>query len=174
MLIFHIAERSRWEAAKQAGAYAWSTLDKTLDDEGFLHASREDQWEAVRERYYADVRQPLVLLVIDTDKLTSPWREDPVGDDSYPHIYGPLNPAAVVEARPLTSTAEPTASFFRLFLSEAAYRMGWALLSMIAAVVVHAVVRSHSGDGQAFVAALATLFVGAVLATVLYRPIMRR
>jgi len=42
-----------------------------------------------------------VLLTIDTDRLTSPWQVDEVGDDSYPHIYGPLDVAAVVMATPL-------------------------------------------------------------------------
>ena len=55
----------------------------------------------MRSRYYADVGEPLLLLTIDTDLLTSPWQEDPVGDDTYPHIYGPLNPDAVVETRAL-------------------------------------------------------------------------
>ena len=55
----------------------------------------------MRSRYYADVEEPLLLLTIDTDLLFAPWREDPVGDDTYPHIYGPLNPDAVVETRGL-------------------------------------------------------------------------
>ncbi len=174
MRIFHIAERSKWQAGKLAGAYAWSTLDKTLEDEGFLHASREDQWEAVRERYYAGVRQPLVLLVIDTDKLTAPWREDQVGGDTYPHIYGPLNPGAVVEERPLASEAAPSAPFFRLFFGEVIYRMVAAMLVMVAAVVAHSVVRHEVGDGEAFVAVCATLVLGPLVAWALYRPIMRR
>jgi uncharacterized protein (DUF952 family) len=144
MLIFHIAERSRWQAAKLAGSYAQSTLGQTLEEVGFLHASRADQWEDVRARYYADVRQPLVLLVIDTDKLASPWREDPVGDDTYPHILGPLNPSAVVEERPLTSLAEPSPSFFRLFFGEVAFRMVAALVVMVTVVVVHSVLRHET------------------------------
>ena len=144
MLIFHIAERSRWEAAKLAGSYAQSTLGQTLEEVGFLHASPADQWEDVRARYYADVRQPLVLLVIDTDKLTSPWREDPVGDDTYPHILGPLNPSAVVEERPLTSLSGPSPSFFRLFFGEVAFRMLAALAVMVTVVVVHSVLRHET------------------------------
>ncbi len=46
-----------------------------------------------------------MLLTIDTDLLDVPWREDPVGDDTFPHIYGPLAPTAVVEVRPLDPTA---------------------------------------------------------------------
>ena len=83
------------------GAYTTSTRGRTLEQEGFLHASRADQVEGVRSRYYADVEEPLVLLTIDTDRLSSPWQVDEVGDDSYPHIYGPLNPDAVVDTQRL-------------------------------------------------------------------------
>ena len=101
MQIFHIASVAEWDDAKATGAYTTSTRGRTLEQEGFLHASRADQVEGVRSRYYADVEEPLVLLTIDTDRLTSPWQVDEVGDDSYPHIYGPLNPDAVVDTRPL-------------------------------------------------------------------------
>lgn len=104
MQIFHIATVADWEAAQSSGAYTTSTIGRTLAEEGFLHASREDQWEGVRDRYYADVTEPIVLLVIDTDLLTSPWVEEipaPGMTGTYPHIYGPLNPAAVTEIRPV-------------------------------------------------------------------------
>ncbi len=40
------------------------------------------------------------MLEIDTDLLDSPWRQDQVGDDTFPHVYGPLNPGAVVAFHP--------------------------------------------------------------------------
>jgi uncharacterized protein (DUF952 family) len=98
--IFHLALVSDWEAALAAGEYTISSLGVTLEQEGFIHASRGDQWEGVKQRYYGGVSDPLVLLVIDPDRLTSPLRVEPVGDDEYPHIYGPLNLDAVVEIRP--------------------------------------------------------------------------
>lgn len=107
MLIFHVAERPRWEAAKLAGSYAWSTLGRTLDDEGFLHASRAEQVAGVLHRFYADHDGELVLLTIDTARLSAPWREERVGSDTYPHIFGPLNPAAVIEERPLPPQSGP-------------------------------------------------------------------
>lgn len=98
--IFHIATAADWDAAVRAGAYTTSSRGVTLDEEGFIHASRADQVAGVYARYYADAGEPLVLLEIDTDRLGVPWREDPVGDDAYPHIYGPLAPSAVVAATP--------------------------------------------------------------------------
>lgn len=100
MRIFHIATVADWEAARVSGAYTTSTRGRTLEDEGYLHASREDQWEGVRERFYADVTEPLVLLVIDTARLDVPVVEEipaPGMTETFPHVYGPLRPEAVVE-----------------------------------------------------------------------------
>jgi uncharacterized protein (DUF952 family) len=101
--IFHLALAADWEAARAAGEYAVSTLGRTLAQEGFIHASRADQWAGVRERFYADVVEPLVLLVIDPDLLTAEVRVEHVADadETFPHVYGPINVGAVVEARPL-------------------------------------------------------------------------
>jgi glutathione S-transferase len=104
MRIFHVATVADWEAAQASRAYTTSTYGVTLEEEGFLHASRTDQWEGVHERYYADVAEPLVLLEIDTDLLDVPLVEEPPAPgmtETFPHIYGPLKPAAVVAVTPL-------------------------------------------------------------------------
>lgn len=104
-VLFHLATASDWEEALRTGRYTTSTRGRTLAEEGFVHASRADQWEDVRRRFYADVEEPLLLLVIDPSRLTSPWREDPVGDDTFPHVYGPIEPGAVLTAVPLAPLA---------------------------------------------------------------------
>ena len=104
MEIFHIATASDWADAEQSRAYATSTRGLTLEDEGFLHAARREQVAGVFKRYYADADEPLVLLTIDTDRLEVPWQEDAVGDDTFPHIYGALSPAAVTKVLPLDPT----------------------------------------------------------------------
>ena len=99
MRIFHIATLADWTDAQASGAYTTSTVGVTLEEEGFLHASREDQWEGVRARYYADVDEPLVLLEIDTDLLEVPVIEESPAEgvtETFPHVYGALDPAAVV------------------------------------------------------------------------------
>ena len=106
MRIFHIATLVDWERARQTGAYTTSTVGRSLDDEGFLHASRREQVAEVFERYYRDVPDALVLLTIDTDLLEVPWREDQVGEQTYPHIYGPLAPGAVVAVQPITGSGD--------------------------------------------------------------------
>ena len=104
MRIYHLATVSDWERAQRDGIYSTSTRGVTLEQEGFIHASRADQWEGVRERFYVDVDEPLVLLEIDTDLLGVPVVEEPPApgvEETFPHIYGPLQPAAVVAVTPL-------------------------------------------------------------------------
>jgi glutathione S-transferase len=99
MRIFHIATASDWQAAQASGAYTTSTRGVTLEEEGYIHASRADQWEAVRAAYYADVTEPLVLLEIDTDLLDVRVVEEvpaPGMTETFPHVYGAIRPAAVV------------------------------------------------------------------------------
>ena len=100
--IFHLALAADWAAAQETGDYRISTLGRTLEQEGFIHASREDQWRATKQRFYADVPEELVLLEIDPARLTAELRNEEVPEaaDSFPHIYGPLNLDAVVEVHP--------------------------------------------------------------------------
>ncbi len=112
MRIFHIATVTDWAEAQRGGAYTTSTLGVSLEDEGFIHASRADQWQAVRERYYADVAEPLVLLEIETELLDVTWVEEPPtpgARETFPHIYGPLRVEAVVSVTPLEKS-RPTGS----------------------------------------------------------------
>lgn len=129
--IFHLALASEWEAARRSGSYATSTRGRTLAEEGFIHASRADQWQAVRDRFYADETEPLVLLVIDPARLDAPVAVEAVADsaETFPHIYGPLNTSAVVQVLPVGADGQAGSqeSFSRVFLREL---MGNAMLGL--------------------------------------------
>ena len=103
--LFHVALLSDWEAAEQSGHYRVSTLGRSLEDEGFLHASFAHQWPGVLKAYYAGVDEPLVLLEVDPVLLDVPvvveTPED--ADQAFPHLYGPLPVAAVVAVRPVSA-----------------------------------------------------------------------
>ncbi|KQV76473.1 hypothetical protein ASC61_16495 [Aeromicrobium sp. Root344] len=107
MRIFHLATEDAWTSAVAAGTYTVSTLGLQLSEVGFIHCSQAPQVAGVHERFYCDVAEPLRLLTIDTDLLTSPWQLDPVEGESlpFPHIYGPLNVDAVVSAEPFRASA---------------------------------------------------------------------
>ncbi len=106
-MIYHLALVADWDAAQQSGDYRISTLGRTLDEEGFIHASRADQVAGVAQAFYADAG-PLLLLEIDPQRLTSPVRDDEVAPGLvFPHIYGAINLDAVVSVTPYDSSALP-------------------------------------------------------------------
>lgn len=100
--IYHITRAVDWEQALQDGEYTVATLGRTLADEGFIHGSHADQVQTVRDTFYRDVPD-LVLLVIDPGLVNAPIRYDvvPGQPEPFPHVYGPLNTDAVIEVRPL-------------------------------------------------------------------------
>ncbi|MDP3890096.1 DUF952 domain-containing protein [Nocardioides sp.] len=166
MRVFHIALAADWAAAQQSGRYTVSTRGRSLAEEGFIHASRGDQWQRIRELVYADVTEPLVLLVIETDRLEVPVVDeapDPTSDETFPHIYGALDPGAVVDALPLDPAgpgpdAPPaTASFSRLFLQEITFRAALALGVMVIAGAAGLAAQLVYGDTVALVVALLAL-----------------
>ncbi len=93
-IIYHVTTASEWDAAREKGFYE----TPSLQTEGFIHCSEEHQVAAVLERYFAG-KTNLVKLVIDTDKLTSRYVQEwsPSTQDTFPHIYGPVNPDAVID-----------------------------------------------------------------------------
>jgi len=98
--IFHITTAEAWAAASTQGTYRGDTLAS----EGFVHCSLAEQVEAVANAYYAGPTD-LVLLRIERSRVTAEARDETSGGDLFPHIYGPLNLEAVVEAMPVRPDA---------------------------------------------------------------------
>ena len=136
--IFHIATVADWKRTLGSGTYTTSTVGRTLEEEGFIHASRRDQVQGVFDRYYRGIGEDLVLLTIDPGRLDAEVRVERVGDDSYPHVYGPINRRAVVGVEPLNRRGG-TETMMSLWLKGMATRMGIALAVMLAIALVVAV-----------------------------------
>jgi len=96
MLIYHITTGYEVERARQTGKY----ITSSLVSEGFIHASTDGQVIGTANLLFRG-RTGLVLLVIDTEKLTSELRFDPGGShgeiQKFPHIYGPIDMKCVVD-----------------------------------------------------------------------------
>jgi chorismate synthase len=90
---YHVTSAANWEAAKEKGFYEADSLAT----EGFIHNSQDFQVAGVLDRYYRD-QTGLVKLTIDPSKLTSPFKYElaPSVNQSFPHVYGPINVGAVV------------------------------------------------------------------------------
>lgn len=100
-MILHITTREDWNAAKIADVYS----APSLQTEGFIHCSTVKQAVDTANIFFKG-QQGLILLCIDESKLTSECKyEEPSGggkhDPSvgklFPHVYGPINIAAVIK-----------------------------------------------------------------------------
>ena len=94
-MLFHITTRDAWQHAVATGEYRPPSLDR----EGFIHLSTEEQWPRTRTRFFAGMTD-LVLLVIDPERVEA-IRWEPADGDSFPHLYQALAIGAVVEVREL-------------------------------------------------------------------------
>ncbi len=93
-IIYHVTTATEWNNAKQQGSYE----APSLKEEGFIHCSQDHQVDGVLQRYFSG-KTGLVKLVIDTDKLSSRFVFDwsASTQDTFPHIYGPINLDAVID-----------------------------------------------------------------------------
>jgi uncharacterized protein (DUF952 family) len=115
-MIYHITSRQAWSQARERGNYR----AESLETEGFIHCSTQDQVVPVAENFYRG-EEGLLLLVIEPERLTSALKwESPAGGtpppgvpigDLFPHIYGPVNLEAVVRVVDLQSQPDGKYTF---------------------------------------------------------------
>ena len=102
-IIYHLITERDWATAQEAGLFR----PGSFSDEGFVHCSQdEEQMLRVAQRLYAG-RDDLLALEVDTERQNYRvvWEPSRSGE-IYPHIYGPLDTAAVVQARRLIMDGE--------------------------------------------------------------------
>lgn len=101
---FHLVPEPLWTAADAGTPYCHASLEM----EGFIHCTDgRDAVVAVGNRYYRDDPRPFVILTVDLDRAGSPWRVEPPGSP-YPHVYGPIDRAAIVGVEPMRRSADGT------------------------------------------------------------------
>ena len=90
MKIYHIVLPEIWESF-DIDLYR----HESLATEGFIHCSFDHQVDEVLERYYKNADRDYILE-IETDHLMSRVINEPSTNSAiYPHIYGPINRAAI-------------------------------------------------------------------------------
>ena len=83
-------------------------LPAAYPEDGFIHTTRLlSKVHEVANRHYGSDPRPYLLLTIDLDRISVPWRYDAPGDD-YPHIYGPLDRRWVMAIQPMPRAADGT------------------------------------------------------------------
>ena len=93
--LMHLCDDRLWSIAQRRGEL------RPDPDVGFIHLSTPQQVHLPANQFYRG-RRDLLLLHIDAGRLGSPLRWEPgTGSDPdgmvFPHLYGPLPVAAVVD-----------------------------------------------------------------------------
>lgn len=91
----HLVPAPVWEQQRNNPTY----LPEAYKADGFIHCTIGDgRMLAVANMFYTADPRPFLALTLDPDQITSEVRfEDP--DAVFPHIYGPLQVAAVSSHR---------------------------------------------------------------------------
>ncbi len=101
--IYKILPRTEWEAAQAAGRFDGSAVDLA---DGFIHFSAADQARETARRYFAG-QADLLVLVVEAQALGEALKWEPSrGGALFPHLFGPLPCALVIEARPAPLDAD--------------------------------------------------------------------
>ena len=101
-MIYHITGRSNWANAQATGLYR----APSLESEGFIHCSSRDQILPVANSMFRGQRNLLILCIEESELGSQVLWEAPVhpsaslkppatDDDSFPHVYGPIEVVAV-------------------------------------------------------------------------------
>ncbi len=101
--IYHIATEPDWE--RRSDVYAPDGWRR----EGFVHCSTDEQVVRVANHLFAG-RHDLVLLLIDPARLGAlvVWEDTAGAGEDFPHVYGPIETAAVVTAEPFPCGSDGT------------------------------------------------------------------
>ncbi len=92
----HLIPEADWQAAPATDPLR----PASLRTEGFVHLTHGPaDLIDVANVFYRSVPGPHVVLTVNLAALTVPWRYD--GDERFPHVYGPIDRAAIVDVRPI-------------------------------------------------------------------------
>lgn len=102
MLIYKILLPEEWEHFDASGQFDGSPFD---EQSGFVHTSSRAQVQATALRFFRD-EPALVVLAIDAGVLGDKVRLEPASSgEMFPHVYGAIPRAAVVEVHRVAGAA---------------------------------------------------------------------
>ena len=97
---YHLVPAAAWAGAPSGEPFRPTSLQA----EGFVHLThRMTDLVDVANDLYRHEAGPHVVLTVVLGRLSAPWRYD--GDERFPHVYGPLDRAAVTAVRPIERDA---------------------------------------------------------------------
>jgi uncharacterized protein (DUF952 family) len=97
-IVYKIVSNEEWRRAEATGSFAGAAIDLA---DGYIHLSDADQVRRTAALHFAG-SSGLLLVGVNTDKLGEAlvW-ERSRGGALFPHLYGPLDMAAVVSVEQL-------------------------------------------------------------------------
>ncbi|MEW6437178.1 MAG: DUF952 domain-containing protein [Pseudomonadota bacterium] len=102
-LIYKIVPAELWHHAELTGTFAGSPADLA---DGFIHLSTAAQVRGTAGRHFAG-QDGLLLVGVDPQLLGTDLRYEPSrGGALFPHLYAPLNLAAVISVKALPLGAD--------------------------------------------------------------------
>jgi uncharacterized protein (DUF952 family) len=97
-VVYKICPAHLWREAERGGVFRGSEHDRR---DGFIHFSTAGQVAETAARHF-DGQHDLLLVAVDADRLGKALKWEPSrGGALFPHLYGDLDFAAVVEVTPL-------------------------------------------------------------------------
>ena len=96
-IVYHMLPAAVWAAVPADEPYRAATLES----EGFVHCTAEGPiLQAVANRFYRSEPGDWLILAVDLRQVTAPVRWEEADGRLFPHIYGPIARAAVVQVIP--------------------------------------------------------------------------
>ena len=103
-ITYHLTIDAEWHAQKNGDSYTPGAFEA----DGFIHCTNgHDLLTEIANMFYKESPEPRTVLVLDMNKIESDVRYDDA-EERFPHIYGPLNPSAVVAELPVQRQQDGT------------------------------------------------------------------
>jgi uncharacterized protein (DUF952 family) len=104
-IIYKICPRALWQEAESTGRFDGAAIDRK---DGFIHFSTAAQVKETAAKHFSG-QDDLLLVAVDGDRLGTALKyEVSRGGAQFPHLYAPLDLAAVlwVKSLPLDPSGE--------------------------------------------------------------------
>jgi len=103
VVIYKLCPSSLWRDAEAAGVFRGMAIDV---NDGYIHFSTNAQVKETARLHFAG-QHDLVLVAVSTDSLGEALKYEPSrGGQLFPHLFAPLDLAAVLWVRPLPRGAD--------------------------------------------------------------------
>ncbi len=97
-ILFKIIDADVWDEAVVAGQFSGAAID--LRD-GYIHLSTSAQTKETARLHFAGVSNLLMVAIDETSVAKNLKWEPSRGGQLFPHVYGMIDPAQILWAKPL-------------------------------------------------------------------------